>query len=211
MSNPLSKRLHYDLVKNYYNDPNQIISESNLTLVQPLTAAATNYTFDVLTNEGAPLSYESRLSPSDVFWASGMSFYVTPAGAAADDPEIIWLTFPSETELTATYLDWYNLYAGTFSITVNNVVYIQNLSAKQFQYIPQTQRLSIAVNQNYDEVNFATDAMFDFVPGIQLSGSHKNLVQLTAPAAVTGAVGNEVLIVQFHGLVAINASTFKSI
>jgi len=67
------------------------------------------------------------------------------------------------------------------------------------------------VNQNYDEVNFATDAMFDFVPGIQLSGSHKNLVQLTAPAAVTGAVGNEVLIVQFHGLVAINASTFKSI
>ena len=207
----ISKRLHYDTVSQFYaGSPDVILSESNLVLVQPLTATNTNYTYDVLVNEGTPLSYESRLAITDVFWASKMSFYVSDAGAAADDPEVQFLTYPNETLLGANFADWRNLYRGEWSITVNNVRYIQSLAGNIFYSIPQTQRINNAANQVFDQVDYHKDAVYDLTPSIQLSGAHKNEVTLTMPGAVTGAGANFVTAVILSGVVAIGGARYRS-
>ena len=207
----ISKRLHYDTVKQFYaGSPDVILSESNLVLVQPLTASDTNFTYDVLTNEGTPLSYESRLAITDTFWASKMSFYVSSLGAAADDPEVQFLTYANETVLGANFADWRNLYRGEWSITVNNIRYIQQLNGNIFQSIPQTQRINAAVNQVFDQVDYHKDAFYDLTPSIQISGSHKNEITLTLPAPVAGAPANHVTAVILSGVVAIGGAKYRS-
>jgi len=209
--NPIAKRLHYDTVSQFYQgSPDVILSESNLVLVQPLTATATNYTYDILVNEGTPLSYESRLAITDVFWANRMSFYVSDQGAAADDPEVQFLTYPNETLLGANFADWRNLYRGDFTISVNNVTYIQSLNANIFYTINQTQRINAGANQVFDQVDYHKDAYYDLTPSIQLSGAHKNELKLTMPGAVTGAGANFVTAVVLSGVVAIGGARYRS-
>ena len=121
----LAKQMHLDKVQSFYKDrPGVIISESNLVLVQQVTNVATSYTYDVLVNEGAPLSYENRLAITDSFWASKMSFYVTSTGAQNDDPEVQFLTYNNETVIGVNFADWLNFYRGNMSITINNIKYI---------------------------------------------------------------------------------------
>lgn len=187
-----------------------MLTQSNLFLVQDLTAVNTQYTFEILNNEGTPKSYEIRLAQTDSFHLSGIQFFISDAGATPDDPTVELLTYENQVLLGAGFAGWRSLYKGQFDITINNVTVLQSLSAQKFKYVPQTQHLVAGAGNAVDQVRWATDSMFYFAPTLNISGAKKNQITLTIPQAVAGAVANQVVGCILHGVVAIGGSVFQN-
>ena len=110
---------------------NVMLTQSNLVLVQPIQPGRTQYTFDILNNEGNPLSYEIRLSQTDAFHMTSMQL-LFGLGTAADDPEVKLLSYPNDAEIAATGAtspDFRNIYNGEIDISIDNVKVIQTISS----------------------------------------------------------------------------------
>lgn len=188
---------------------NVMLTQSSLVLVQDLDAARTNYTFDILNNEGNPKSYEIRLSQQDAFHLTSMQLLISDAGASPDDPEVDLLTYPNQVTLGAAFADWRNIYKGKFDFTIDNVKVIQDLSAEFGYYIPETQGIVVGAGNAVDQVRMVSDSKHDFAPSINLSGAKKNEIKLTMPGAVAGAAANQIIYLQLNGIVAIGGAAFQ--
>lgn len=191
---------------------NVMLTQSNLVLVQPIQAGRTQYTFEILNNEGNPLSYEIRLAQTDAFHLTSMQMFIG-LGAAPDDSAVKLLSYPNDMEIVAAgslSADYRNAYNGEFDISIDNVKVIQTISSSFAEYTPQTQGLVAGAGNNVDQIRQASDSTFYFSPTINLSGAKKNQLTLTIPNAIASAVANQVLYLKLSGIVAISGSVFQS-
>ena len=191
---------------------NVMLTQSNLVLVQPIQAGRTQYTFEILNNEGNPLSYEIRLAQTDAFHMTAAQLLIG-LGGAPDDSQAKFISYPNDMEIVAAgslSADYRNVYNGEFDISIDNVKVIQSISSSFAEYTPQTQGLVAGAGNNVDQIRQASDSTFYFSPTINLSGAKKNQLTLTLPNAIASAVANQVLYLKLSGIVAISGSVFQS-
>ena len=210
MSN-LANRMTYETLKGQYAEQgiSTILTESSLKLIQDVTATKTSYTFDLLTNEGTPKSNEIRLNQTDSFHCTSWSLSIAN-GSAADDPSTFdQQTYPSEAVFT-NYADYNAVYQGFMDVTINNVKFLQNYTCHPWKYIPQTQRLSTAVNQNFNEVDWKENTVRYLANSLTFSGARKNEINLLLPEVVTTPNTYSFVCLEMYGIVAIGGSIFQS-
>jgi len=210
MSN-LVNRMAYETLSTQYARAgiNAILTESSLTLAQNVVANTTSYTWDLLTTEGVVKSWESRLSQSDSFHATSFKFLIG-AGAAVDDPETEFYTYPAEI-MGATYQDYYVAYNSTMDISVQNVRFIQSYDMNKFLDIPETQRLSAGANNNFNQIGGAINDVTQYLAtSIQLSGAKKNQITMNLPGSVAVPIANTFFVLKVYGIVAIGGAIFNT-
>ena len=191
---------------------NVMLTQSNLVLAQPIQAGRTQYTFEILNNEGNPLSYEIRLSQTDSYHMTAMQL-MFGLGTAADDSQLKLLSYPNDAEILAAgavSADYRNIYNGEFDISIDNVKVIQTISSSFAEYTPMQQGVVLGAGNAVDQIRQASDSTFYFAPTINLSGAKKNQITLTLPNAIASAQPFEVLYLKLSGIVAISGSVFQS-
>jgi len=187
---------------------NAVLSQSNLRLVQPLTANLNLFNFPVQVDQPPVSSAEIRLQKQDAFFASSIGFYLTKAASAAD-VSYQTLTYPN-------VVTWpvgsgagglYTVYNGEMIITINKSVIVPAYPMLNFLQIPQTQNIAAIVGQvnQFDpyEVSF-------WEPTINFIGTKQNVLQIQLPANMTAAVEAFTYgIFVIHGVLAQNVTVFS--
>lgn len=194
-----------------------ILTQADLRLEQFLTNTISNYTFPVLTtdttqNTTQVLPTEQRLQTNDNFHIYSIGMYLATTVASTDTAFRLW-TNPNEIALlaAATALDYLKLWNSRLNINVNQVDVLTNWNTSRHFRVGQTQRLSAAANQNFDEMDLSKDGIVPAAPGLMLSGAYTNTITLTLPAALTTALAanNSRWVMIFSGLRAQNAAVRK--
>ena len=194
-----------------------LLTESALRLEQFVNATTTNYTFGVLTSEVSPGTTavnptEVRLQTNDNFHIRSIAFYLAVT-AASTDTAFRLLTYADDVSFVtvAAALNYQNIYNGLMKINVNQVDVLTNYRLSQHIVIPQTQRLAVAVNSNYNQVDMQADSVVPLAPSIMLSGAYTNTITISLPGAVTSAIAanNSRMVIIYDGIRAQNAAIRK--
>jgi len=223
------KEAFYYAVKRQYSHANKeaekqgktppgmpILTESSLRLEQPVNATTTLYTFPVLQGEVAQgantvFATETRLQTNDNFHIREFAILLIQLTATTDTNGRL-KTYPNEVELGAANVnDYFNIYNGILNINVNQVDILTNYDVVKHQFIPQTQRLSVAANSNRDQVDFQYNSFVTLKPSLMLSGAYTNRITLQLPGAVTSAIAGNLtrMVLLFRGIRAQNAALRK--
>lgn len=190
------------------------LTDSTLRLEQQLLTTKTQYQFAVLTNNNGPSNTlfptEVRLNQQDSFIAYAFNFYIGEPASVGDCAYIDY-TYPSPTVFLgvgeAAALE--TLYKSYLKITVNNVVKIPTLHMGRFYFVPQSQKVAAAANQNgigNDQRDGSTDGSSLLVGLITFIGSKNNLIELFMPAAMAVVGANTRGILEPRGLLAQNST-----
>jgi hypothetical protein len=193
----LNQRLVYrNAVKSMINagvDPRQaILSQSYLRLERNLSTSITSYQFGVTINDtpaGTTVrSTENRLNLQDSFFVGSISMF-TSLTTNATDTNMILDSYPNATKYSTAgaAAALYNLYNGSFSLTVNNRVITPSWNAYQHLYVPQTQNGTGVTAQTVfpiDQFEGSTSASLAVEPNWVLIGSKNNNFTLNLPASV---------------------------
>lgn len=210
------------------------VTQSTLILFQQIDPTKTSYTFPVLDSD--PLvdaTEEIRLNINDEFFIIEKGLYIVAkvfVGTPPDESRLWFTHAPLEFAVTAGWLSLQNLYrGGVFSITVNNVTYVENWDTKKHEYWGVTQMQNRSAGLPFataGSADFSKSGMFDVEPNVTLSGAKKNeiFLELKAPiifpAATTWLVGDAAgdgdlsiapffIAVVYRGLLAQNAAKFQ--
>ena len=192
------------------------LTDSTLRLEQQLTATKSQYTFAVLTNNNGPsntlFNTEIRLNQQDSFIAYALNFYLGEPSSATDTTYIDY-TYPSPsvfvTGTEAVQLE--TIYKSQIKVTINNVVKIPTLHMGRFYFVPQSQKVAAAANQNgiaADQRDGSTDGAMLLTGLLTFIGSKNNLIEMFLPASITaGNIGAFTRsIMEWRGLLAQNST-----
>lgn len=195
-----------------------ILTESALRLEQFITTTSTLYTFPVLSGDVAPGTSsvnltETRLQTNDNFHIRSISFYLGFTSASTDVNYRL-ISYPSDkvTGSLAATLSYETIYnGGLLNINVNQVDVLTNYRLSKHKVVPQTQRIAVTVDQNYDQIDMSKDGLVNLSPSIMLSGAYTNTISVRLPGAVASAVANNNsrMVVIFDGIRAQNAAIRK--
>jgi len=194
-----------------------ILTQSSLRLEQFITATNTNYTFPVLAGITTPVTTvvqanEVRLQQNDNFHIYSIGIYLAVTAAATDQAFRLF-TYANEMSLVtvAASLSYQNLWGGNMNINVNQVDVLTNWRLTQHYYVPQTQRLSVTVNTNYDQQDLSQDGLVVCQPKLMLSGAYTNTITIALNAAIGSALAsnNSRIVIIMDGLRAQNAAIRK--
>jgi hypothetical protein len=215
----LNQRLVYrNAVKSMINagvDPRQaILSQSYLRLERVLQTTVTNYQFGITVNDSPAGSTiratENRLNLQDSFFVGSISIF-TSLTANATDTNMVLDSYPNKTKYgTSPAAALYNLYNGSFSLTVNNRVITPSWNAYQHLSVPQTQNATGVTAQTVfpiDQFEGKDSASLAVEPNWVLIGSKNNNFTLNLPSAVgTLASGTNTVVVILRGVLAQNST-----
>jgi hypothetical protein len=193
------------------------LTQSTLRLEQALIVGRTTYTFGVLTSDlgsanSQPTTTEVRLRQQDSFITSNIAFRLGEP-ATVNDATYIDTSYPSpfifDAVGEAAALEV--LYKGQLKITVNGVVIIPTLHMGRFRFVPVTQAVAAAANQNgiaYDAIDNSCDGVMIMEPNVTLIGSKGNIIEISLPNGVTviGTAGFTRMIMDYRGLLAQNST-----
>lgn len=193
------------------------LTQSTLRLEQALIVGRTTYTFGVLTSDlgsanSQPTTTEVRLRQQDSFITSNIAFRLGEP-AALNDATYIDTSYPSpfifDAVGEAAALEV--LYKGQLKITVNGVVIIPTLHMGRFRFVPVTQAVAAAANQNgiaYDAIDNSCDGVMIMEPNVTLIGSKGNIIEISLPNGITviGTAGFTRMIMEYRGLLAQNST-----
>jgi hypothetical protein len=193
------------------------LTQSTLRLEQALIVGRTTYTFGVLTSDlgsanSQPTTTEVRLRQQDSFITSNIAFRLGEP-ATVNDATYIDTSYPSpfifDAVGEAAALEV--LYKGQLKITVNGVVIIPTLHMGRFRFVPVTQAVAAAANQNgiaYDAIDNSCDGVMIMEPNVTLIGSKGNIIEISLPNGVTviGTAGFTRMIMEYRGLLAQNST-----
>lgn len=194
-----------------------MLTQSTLRFEQQLIIGRTQYLWGVLTTDLSatnqpPTNTEVRLRQQDSFITSNIAFRLGEP-ANANDPTYVDTTYPSPAIFNAAgeAAALEVLYKGQIKLTVNGTVITPTLHTGRFRYVPLTQKVAAAANQNgiaYDAIDQATDGIMVCEPNLVLIGSKGNLLETSYPAGVTviGTAGFTRMIFEFRGLLAQNST-----
>jgi len=187
---------------------------SDLRLEQQVLTTKTQYQFPVLVNQqGAgttPFNTEIRLNQQDSFVAACWGFYLSKPSSAGDTTFILH-TYPSPAVFSTSGVAAASetLYNSLFQIAVNNDIILPVLSSRRFRYVPQSQQVAAATNQNgiaQDQIDLSQDGMVPIEPNILFIGSKNTVITLTLPAALAAVETNQRMTILYQGLLAQNST-----
>jgi hypothetical protein len=212
------KNMSAAAVKQGKPDPGiPILTQSKLRLEQYITSTSTQITFPVLDGQvgqgsSSVLPNEIRLLTNDNFHIHKIGLYLAVT-VNPTDTAFRLMTNPNEVFLgnAATALNYLNIWNATLKININQVDVLTNWPTERHFYVPQTQRLSAAVNNNFDQIQLLDDGMVACAPSLMLSGAYTNTITLNLNGAINLAVGgnNSRYVMMFYGLRAQNAAIRK--
>jgi hypothetical protein len=190
------------------------LTDSTLRLEQQLLTTKTQYQFAVLTNNNGPsntlFNTEVRLNQQDSFISYGLNWYLGEP-ASATDATFIDYSYPSPTVFVtageAAALE--TIYKSQLKVTINNVVKIPTLHLGRFYFVPQSQKVAAAANQNgigNDQRDGSTDGGMLMTGLITFIGSKNNLIELFMPAALAAVGPFTRSIQEWRGLLAQNST-----
>lgn len=193
------------------------LTQSTLRLEQALIIGRTQYTFGVLTSDlgsanSQPTTTEVRLRQQDSFITSNIAFRLGEPTALAD-ATYVDTTYPSPAIFNAAgeAAALEVLYKSQLRITVNGTVVIPTLHMGRFRFVPTTQKVAAAANQNgiaYDAIDNSSDGVMIMEPNVVLIGSKGNIIEVNLPSGVTviGTAGFTRMIQEYRGLLAQNST-----
>lgn len=170
------------------------LTESDLVLIQPITAAGQNlFTYPVLDNQGTPLPEEIRLNQNDEFTACevGIFLYGTNTQAVAGGVSHQTWTY-APIQLSQVFVTVEDFWLGNFSISVNKVTWVENWNVRKHYASCMPQH----VTQNYGTATTGAEAakiaaqegnatgFVEMTPTVSLSGAKKYTVQIDLPYAI---------------------------
>jgi hypothetical protein len=193
------------------------LTQSTLRLEQALIIGRTQYTFGVLTSDlgsanSQPTTTEVRLRQQDSFITSNIAFRLGEPSSLSD-ATYVDTSYPSPAifnaagEAAALEI----LYKGQLKATINGTVVIPTLHMGRFRFVPVTQKVTAAANQNgiaYDAMDNSSDGVMIMEPNVVLIGSKGNIIEINLPSGVTviGTAGFTRMIQEYRGLLAQNST-----
>ena len=191
-----------------------IITASSLRLETYINSKFTKFTFPVLagvngTNGNVVQPNEVRLEQNDNFHVDQIGIYLAVTNNPSDT-NFRLLTNPNEIFLgsAAIALSYGNLWNGNANINVNQVDVLTNHRVSKHFFVGQTQRLSAAVDNNFDQIDLSENGLLPMEPNIMLSGAYTNTItiQLNNSIDLALADNNSRIVMIFDGLRAQNAA-----
>lgn len=212
MSSTLGSRLAFENAVKSINSAGKsteraVLSQSYLRLEVALAQGVTNYRFDVLVNENSNGSANfptvNKLNLQDCFYISQLAFFLY-APASVSDTKAPLLTYPNTTVFGAGASEYYTIYNGYMSLTVNQRVVIPYWNLNRHMVINQTQQTATL----RDQVNLGQDGFFPVEPNITISGDRKNDLTVTLPAGLGATItANSRLVCVMNGILAQNVTS----
>lgn len=186
---------------------NSLVTEGYLRLEKDLSQHST-IRFPVLTNDGEKHSTERRLNISDMFLVTHMGF-MTYEASALTPVERAQARFSTNEFSGGTVQNSFRaLYAGSFSIRVDQTVFFDKYDALRFYRAGTAQVQTPASGPayqvaTYDSVNYPFSPI---VPFITLGGRDNNKIELDLGANINFATeSTATAVVMFRGLLIQNA------
>ena len=205
------------LKRNGINPGRAVLSQSYLRLEAPLTTTQGTYTFDILVNENTNPNYstQAKLSLQDVFLASSIGvFMYIPHSASISEPAGRLYSYPDPATAAfgaTTSVDSYGLYNGYLSYTVNQRTIVTGWDLTRHLDVPiaQTGTTPTGSGEIVNSINYANGGFFAVEPNLYISGSKKNILQITLPAALATVKANSRVVVIMRGLLAQNITSVR--
>jgi len=174
--------------------PGSIITQSYLrSEVQLGTTATSQFSFNILANQGTPASTERRLQITDRFAVSAISVMMYNAAstssviAAADRSQAKLYTWNSPARFTtANSATLETIYNGYLRMIIDGTTYVDSLDTRRFYRVPTSQLGTIV------STGTATASTFPVVQADGWDGTHYPFAQLTPAIVLNGAGRNEV-------------------
>jgi len=195
-----------------------VLSQSYLRSELALSTSKTNYQFPVLINDssqGTITNTSFLLNLQDAFYISSIGvFFAKPSSST--DTTFQLVTYPNasifSTSNTASSL--YSFYNGNMQITINNRQVVSGIDIYRFYQVPQQQQTA---NADYttsgisykDQQDGSQSAMYHIEPGIVLSGSKQNVIQINLPAALAAVETNSRVVLYMTGHLAQNVTSVR--
>ena len=204
------------LKRNGINPGRAVLSQSYLRLEAPLTTTQAQYTFDILVNENTNPNYstQAKLSLQDVFLASSIGvFMYVPHSSAVNEPAGRLYSYPdpATAAIGTSSEDSYGLYNGYLSYTVNQRTIVTGWDLTRHLDVPITQTGTTPAGSGsiINSINYANGGFFAVEPNLYISGSKKNILQITLPAALATVKANSRVVVIMRGLLAQNITSVR--
>ena len=212
------------------NPASKILSQSFIRTEAPLTTTATQYKFDLLTTENSqPAQYatQNKLNQQDVFVVSNLFFGLfVPITANGSDgtlmtyPKVGLETGAAGNHTAAQALATLYAYNGILSLNVNQTTVIPSWDLFKHLRIPDTQLNTTTtgvatgaptapMHNTFDSIDGSEHGFYPVEPNIVISGSKKNNLTVTLPAAITAIGTNARLVIIMRGILAQNASAIN--
>jgi hypothetical protein len=179
-------------LRNQY--PGSIITQSYLrSEVQLGTTATSQFSFNILANQGTPNSTERRLQITDRFAVTAISVMMyqfdnsTAATAPANRSQAKLYTWNAPSKFTtATAAQLETIYNGYLRMIIDGTTYVDSLDTRRFYRVPTSQQGSIL------STGVATTSTFPTIQADGWDGTHYPFAQLTPAIVLNGAGRNEV-------------------
>jgi hypothetical protein len=211
--------------------PNTIITQSYLrTEVQVGTTATSQFSFNVLANQGTPASTERRLQITDRFAVTAISLMmyncvaVASVASAANRSQAKLHTWNSPAVFTAANsLVLESLYNGYLRAIIDGTTIIDSLDLRRFYRIGSSQQGTIvstgtATASTFpviqaDEWNESNYAFAQMTPAMILNGAGRNELTINTPEATVlspSATSANFLVLYMRGWLIQNSSQLNS-
>jgi hypothetical protein len=159
---------------------NAVLTQSVMTLIQPITTGQQFIQFPVLNNQqgagGATRLDEVRLSQQNAFFVGQIQFTLFKSASFNYIPN----TYPNAVTYTNA-ANYYTIYNGKISVNIDNSIVLPAYSMRKFLNIPQTQ-LTAAANSPQDQ--FDGTAMMPWEPNIVFVGTAQTDITIVLPASL---------------------------
>jgi hypothetical protein len=195
-----------------------VLSQSYIRSELALSTTKTLYQFPILVNDnsqGTITNTSNLLQLQDCFYISHIALFVAKPSSSTDTTFQL-VTYPNAAIFTTanTASSLYSIYNGFLSFTINNRQVVPSVDAYRFYQVPQQQQ---AANAYYtssaisfkDQQDGSSSALYPVEPGIVLSGSKQNIIQLTIPAALAAVETNSRVILYMSGHLAQNVTSVR--
>jgi hypothetical protein len=183
------------------------LTQSYLRLEVALAANASQFTFNVLTNQPPPngviFNTEQRMNLQDTFIPNEIGFFLgLPTGV--NDATYLLRTFPNPF-VFANAANYGTLYNSKLQIAVNNNILIPAWDMQRHWVTNQTQQVA-APPAITDQRNGMNDGLYPFEPNVALIGSKNTVITLQLPAIMAAVDANVRAILYFRGVLAQNST-----
>jgi len=190
-----------------------VLSQSYLRFEQLVSSSKTNYQFGVLVNDSgnsgvAVRPTEQRLNLQDSFYVSSVQVLIANTTSTATSFPLY--SYPSKAGWSVA-TDWYNLYNGSLSLTVNNRTIVTAWDLQRHFEANQTQYSTTNPTQTgiVDQYSGLSNGSCETEPNWVLIGSKNNSLNINLPAAIstiTGVAAASYICVILRGVLAQNVT-----
>lgn len=200
------------MIKAGVDPKSAVLSQSYLRFEQLVSSTKTQYNFGVLVNDSgnsgvAVRPTEQRLNLQDSFYCSSVQIMLA-SPAATTDTNFPLYTYTHQQTMGANYLNYWNLYNGQLTLTVNNRTLVTAWDCFRHYQANQTQQIAAAsATTALNQMDGGKDSSYDTEPNWVLIGSKNNSLSISLPNAITPTTStNQYIVVILRGVLAQNVT-----